>query len=42
MADLYRAVAAGERPPADPERVRELVARARVWLEPAVLEGAGG
>ena len=47
VADLYRAVAAGERPPADPERVRELVARAREWLEPAVLElavleGAGG
>jgi diadenosine tetraphosphate (Ap4A) HIT family hydrolase len=39
VADLYRAVAAGERPPADPARVRELVAEARQLVEPALLEG---
>jgi diadenosine tetraphosphate (Ap4A) HIT family hydrolase len=39
VADLYRAVAAGERRPADPARVRELVAAARGLVEPALLEG---
>jgi diadenosine tetraphosphate (Ap4A) HIT family hydrolase len=39
VADLYRAVAAGERPPADPARVRELVAAARDLVEPDLLEG---
>jgi diadenosine tetraphosphate (Ap4A) HIT family hydrolase len=33
VADLYRAVAAGERPPADPDRVRELVRAARELVE---------
>ncbi|MEB3318666.1 MAG: diadenosine tetraphosphate hydrolase [Cyanobacteriota bacterium] len=42
VADLYRAVAAGERPPADPDRVRELVAAARELVEPALLEGTEG
>jgi diadenosine tetraphosphate (Ap4A) HIT family hydrolase len=42
VADLYRAVAAGERPPADPARVRELVAAARGLVEPAWLDGAEG
>ena len=39
VADLYRAVAAGERTPADPIRVRELVAAARQLVEPALLGG---
>ena len=39
VADLYRAVAAGVRPPADPAAVRELVARARELVEPALLNG---
>jgi diadenosine tetraphosphate (Ap4A) HIT family hydrolase len=39
VADLYRAVAAGERPPADPAGVRELVARARELVEPGLLDG---
>jgi diadenosine tetraphosphate (Ap4A) HIT family hydrolase len=42
VADLYRAVAAGERPPADPARVRELVAAARGLVDPAWLDGAEG
>ncbi|MFN9644038.1 MAG: HIT family protein [Cyanobacteriota bacterium] len=42
VADHYRAVAAGERPPADPGRVRELVAAARELVEPALLEGSRG
>jgi diadenosine tetraphosphate (Ap4A) HIT family hydrolase len=40
VADHYRAVAAGARPAADPARVRELVAAARQWVDPAVLDGA--
>jgi diadenosine tetraphosphate (Ap4A) HIT family hydrolase len=39
IADLYRAVETGERPPADPEQVRALVAAARGLLEPGVLDG---
>jgi diadenosine tetraphosphate (Ap4A) HIT family hydrolase len=39
VADLYRVVAAGERPPADPARVRQLVARGRELVEPALLAG---
>ncbi|MEB3321353.1 MAG: diadenosine tetraphosphate hydrolase [Synechococcaceae cyanobacterium] len=39
VADLYRAVAAGETPPADPQRVQELVARARQWVEGDRLQG---
>jgi diadenosine tetraphosphate (Ap4A) HIT family hydrolase len=39
VADLYRAVMAAERPAADPDVVRELVARGRQLLEPAVLAG---
>ena len=42
VADLYRAVVAGERPPADPERLRELVAQARLLVESALLDGSGG
>ncbi|MFM7641881.1 MAG: HIT family protein [Cyanobium sp.] len=42
VADLYRAVAAGERPAAEPWRVRELVDAARQLLQPAVLDGAAG
>jgi diadenosine tetraphosphate (Ap4A) HIT family hydrolase len=37
VADLYRAVATGQRPAADPQRVRELVATARRRL-PSVME----
>jgi diadenosine tetraphosphate (Ap4A) HIT family hydrolase len=33
VADVYRAVAAGGRPAADPARVRQLVALGRQWLE---------
>jgi diadenosine tetraphosphate (Ap4A) HIT family hydrolase len=33
VADLYRAVAAGESPAADPARVRQLVVQGRQWLE---------
>jgi len=33
VADLYRAVAVGARPGADPAFVRQLVARGRQWLE---------
>jgi diadenosine tetraphosphate (Ap4A) HIT family hydrolase len=40
VADLYRAMVAGERPPADPARVRELVARARQLVEMGVLDGS--
>lgn len=39
VADLYRAVVAGERPPADPARVRELVAQARQLVEMGELDG---
>jgi diadenosine tetraphosphate (Ap4A) HIT family hydrolase len=42
VADLYRAVVAGERPAADPERVQGLVAQARQLVEQAVLDGALG
>lgn len=42
VADLYRAVAAGVRPAAEPGRVRELVAAARQLLQPAVLDGGAG
>ena len=42
VADLYRAVVAGERPAADPERVRELVVQARQRIDPSVLDGARG
>jgi diadenosine tetraphosphate (Ap4A) HIT family hydrolase len=38
VADHYRAVACGERPAADPRRVRELVETARTLVEPAKLE----
>jgi diadenosine tetraphosphate (Ap4A) HIT family hydrolase len=41
IADLYRAVAAGDRPPADPGRVRELVAAARVLVARAGMERWG-
>jgi diadenosine tetraphosphate (Ap4A) HIT family hydrolase len=39
VADLYRAVAAGERPPADPIAVRALVAAGRALVDQAVLDG---
>ncbi|MBM5823292.1 MAG: diadenosine tetraphosphate hydrolase [Cyanobacteria bacterium K_Offshore_surface_m2_011] len=39
VADLYRAVAAGERSPADPERVRQLVEAGRALVDPAALDG---
>ena len=42
VADLYRAVVAGERPAADPARVRELVAAARELVEIPLLDGAEG
>ena len=42
VADLYRAVVAGERPAADPQRVRGLVEQARQRVEQAVLDGGGG
>ncbi len=38
VADLYRAVAAGRRPAADPQRVHDLVARGREWVETSQLE----
>jgi diadenosine tetraphosphate (Ap4A) HIT family hydrolase len=41
VADLYRAMVAGERPPADPARVREVVQQARQLVERAVLDGGG-
>ncbi len=42
VADLYRAVVAGERPAADPVRVREVVAEARQLRERAVMDGGEG
>ena len=42
VADLYRAVAAGEHPPANPGRVRELVAQARQLVDRATLAGGQG
>lgn len=42
VADLYRAVQAGERAPAEPARVQELVERARQLLDRAALEPAAG
>jgi diadenosine tetraphosphate (Ap4A) HIT family hydrolase len=42
VADLYRDVVAGARPPADPDRVRELVARARELVEQTMFDGEGG
>jgi diadenosine tetraphosphate (Ap4A) HIT family hydrolase len=42
VADLYRAVQAGERAPADPARVRELVERARQLLDRTALGSAAG
>lgn len=45
VADLYRAVASGERPPADPHRVRQLVERARQlvkWPESSAADGRPG
>jgi diadenosine tetraphosphate (Ap4A) HIT family hydrolase len=42
VADLYRAVAAGGRPAADSQRVRELVAAARQAVDPALLDGPRG
>jgi len=42
VADLYRAVVAGERPAADPVRVREVVAEARQLMERAVMDGGEG
>ncbi len=42
VADLYRAVVAGECPAAEPERVRELVAQGRQLVEQAVLDGTAG
>jgi diadenosine tetraphosphate (Ap4A) HIT family hydrolase len=42
IADLYRAVAAGERPPADPARVRALVVAARERMEPGAWDGLDG
>ncbi|MEB3334540.1 MAG: diadenosine tetraphosphate hydrolase [Cyanobacteriota bacterium] len=39
VADLYRAVEQGGRPPADPAEVRALVGRARELVEPALLDG---
>jgi diadenosine tetraphosphate (Ap4A) HIT family hydrolase len=42
VADLYRDVVVGARPPADPDRVRELVARARELVEQTLLDGEGG
>lgn len=41
VADLYRAVVAAERPPADPGEVRELVALARQLVELPLLDGRG-
>lgn len=41
VADLYRAVVAGERPPADPGEVRELVALARQLVKQPLLDGRG-
>ncbi|MGB5134200.1 MAG: diadenosine tetraphosphate hydrolase [Prochlorococcaceae cyanobacterium] len=38
VADLYRAVAEGKSQAADPQLVRELVARAREWVERHQLE----
>lgn len=38
VADLYRAVAAGTRPAADPQHVHDLVARSRAWVERSELE----
>jgi diadenosine tetraphosphate (Ap4A) HIT family hydrolase len=38
VADLYRAVAAGKGPAADPQRVRELVALSREWVERSQLQ----
>lgn len=38
VADLYRAVAEGKRQAADPQLVRELVARGREWVERHQLE----
>jgi diadenosine tetraphosphate (Ap4A) HIT family hydrolase len=40
VADLYRAVQAGERAPADPARVQELVERGRQLLDRAALGSA--
>jgi diadenosine tetraphosphate (Ap4A) HIT family hydrolase len=37
VADHYRAVAAGKRPAADPQRVHDLVVRGREWVEIAQL-----
>lgn len=35
VADLYRAVASGQRPPADPEAVQAFIAQARIaWSSP--------
>jgi diadenosine tetraphosphate (Ap4A) HIT family hydrolase len=42
VADLYRAVQAGERAPADPARVQELVERARRLLDRAALGTVDG
>lgn len=42
VADLYRAVVAGERPPADPLRVQQLVEQARQLVTGAFLDGAVG
>ena len=39
VADLYRAVASGGRPPTEPQRVRELVERARQLVEWNPLHG---
>jgi diadenosine tetraphosphate (Ap4A) HIT family hydrolase len=38
VADLYRSVAAGKGPAADPQRVRELVALSREWVERSQLQ----
>lgn len=42
VADLYRAVVAGDRPAADPCHLRELVAQARQRVDLSVLDGALG
>jgi len=42
VADLYRAMVAGARPPADGAGVRELVAAARGLVERSVLDGVEG
>ena len=42
VADHYRAVETGERPPVDPQRVRDLVARARELVDWPQLPRSGG